>query len=143
MSRKFLIVFVAAFLLNILWEEAHSALYVSYHGGAITNFILFRAALFDAAVITLLAGPFFLWKSNSRKRCRSLTSTILFVGALTLFAIFLEKWALATGRWVYADAMPIIPFLDVGLTPAIQLGITGYFSLKISYLLNRKLDFCF
>ena len=140
MSRKFLIVFVAAFLLNILWEEAHSAFYVSYHGGAITNFILFRAALFDAAVITLFAFLCFyspLIKGALPSSAGGM-SIFIFVLALFIFAVLLEKWALGTGRWVYADAMPIIPFLDVGLTPALQLGMLGYISLKISNLLKTS-----
>lgn len=137
MRRKVLIIFVTAFILNLIWEQAHSALYISYQGGAITHLILLRAALFDAAVITLFACPFLLLKSDFN--ClRSPTSTALFIGLLTLFAILLEKWALATGRWVYADIMPLIPLLHIGLTPAIQLGTIGYLSLKISNWFSRK-----
>lgn len=138
MQRRIFLVFFWAFLLNLIWEHLHSALYVSYQGGAVTSTILLRAALFDAAVITLFACPFFLWELNSYKSCRSLTPTILFVGALTLFAILLEKWALATGRWVYADAMPLLPFVYVGLTPAIQLGLTGYLSITVLKRFSRK-----
>lgn len=132
--------FLAALAFNLVWEKMHSVLYLSYQGGVVTNFILLRAALFDAAAITLFACPLFLCELNSYKSCRSLTHTILFVGALTLFAIVLEKWALVTDRWAYTDAMPLLPFLHIGLTPAIQLGITGYFSLKISRMLNHRAD---
>ncbi|HEY4508119.1 MAG TPA: hypothetical protein VJJ55_00495 [Candidatus Paceibacterota bacterium] len=134
MSRKFLIVFVAAFLLNILWEEAHSALYVSYQGGAITNFILFRAALFDAAVIALFAYlcSYSPLSKGALPSSAGGMSIFIFVLALFIFAILLEKWALATGRWVYADAMPLVPLLNVGLTPAIQLGVSGYVSMRFS-----------
>ena len=34
--------------------------------------------------------------------------------------------------WQYGPNMPIVPILKVGLTPMIQLGILGYFSLKLS-----------
>lgn len=129
MALRSLGVFVSALALNLIWEEAHSVLYISYQGGAITHLILLHAALFDAAVITLFAYPVILWESNSYKSCRSLTPTILFVGVLTLFAVILEEWALATGRWVYADAMPLVPYLWVGLTPTLQLGVTGFFAL--------------
>lgn len=138
MSKRLPILFFLALFLNVLWEEAHSALYISYQGGEITNLILFRAAAFDAAVITLLACPFFLWESNSYSRSRSLTSATLFTGLLILFAVFLEKWALGSGRWMYTDAMPLLPFLHVGLTPAIQLGITGYLSITVSKRFSRQ-----
>lgn len=107
----------------------HSVLYASYMGGAITNAILFRAALFDAVVIAIFSYPFLRFERLKQKRW------VLYLG-LFIFAVILEKWALATGRWMYADTMPIIPFLNVGLTPAIQLGILGYIPLKISDFLK-------
>lgn len=129
MLRRGLIVFVGAFILNFFWEEAHSALYVSYRGEAITSLILFRAALFDATVITLF---YFLFSRLPER----LQKVWFLLAALTVFAIGLEEWALTTDRWAYTSTMPIIPFLAVGLTPAIQLGVLGYISLKISHCLK-------
>lgn len=137
MRREVLIIFVAAFILNLLWEELHSVFYVSYQGGAITHLILLHAALFDATVITVFSYLFLLWKPGFYN-CGSLVSTAAFAVSLILFAILLEKWALLTGRWVYADAMPLIPMLNVGLTPIIQLGILGYISIRASDWLSAK-----
>jgi len=130
MSRKLIVIFSVAFFLNLLWEHTHSALYISYQGGAITNLILFRATLFDAVVITIFSSFFLSTFLRGRKK----EGVIVFVFSLLLFAILLERFALVTGRWVYADAMPIIPLLNVGLTPVIQLGLLGYISLRISDL---------
>jgi hypothetical protein len=52
----------------------------------------------------------------------------------TLFAIGLEIFALQTGRWGYEDMMPIIPILNVGLSPTVQLGLLTYFSFKLTKL---------
>ena len=93
-----------------------------YQGEEITRFILFRAALFDAAFITALAAPFL---SLSWLRAR----LWLFIIPAVFFAVGLEWWALETGRWEYTAAMPLIPFLHVGLTPAIQLALTGLLAL--------------
>lgn len=125
MTRKTFITFVLAFLLNLIWEHLHSVLYVSYRGEAITTIILFRAALFDAVVITL----FYFFFSQLPEH---LHKTWFLPLVLTVFAVGLEEWALATGRWVYTGAMPIIPLLGVGLTPTIQLGLLGYISIRIS-----------
>ena len=125
MARRILIVLILAFVLNLIWEHLHSALYVSYQSGTITDLILFRAALFDAAVITIFSYPFFTFKRLKQRRW------ILYVGLL-IFAVVLEKWALMSGRWVYADAMPIIPLLAVGLTPSVQLGVLGYLSVWVA-----------
>ena len=123
--NKWLLVFLLAFGLNAAWEFWHSRFYVHYQNGPITKAILLRAALFDGAVITLalyLAQQFFdagqIWWA---------------AGGLLVFAILLEKWALATARWQYADTMPLIPLLSTGLTPTIQLAVTG----AIAYLLYR------
>jgi hypothetical protein len=142
---QLLVTFIIALILNFIWEELHSALYISYQGGAITTFILFRAALFDAAVITLFAYVFLSPFPPARGGvdtpadgvvgARGRMKVGVFVIALLALAVLLEKWALGTGRWVYADAMPIIPILHVGLTPAIQLGLTGFLAL---WLANRN-----
>lgn len=125
MARNLVRVFIIALVLNFVWEEAHSVLYVSYQGAEITHALLLRAALFDAAVITFFVW-FFLRFSFFRER------RWLFVLFLFIFAVLLEQFALATGRWVYAPAMPIIPFFKVGLTPAIQLALLGFLSLLIA-----------
>ncbi|HBV01582.1 MAG TPA: hypothetical protein DEF00_04340 [Candidatus Taylorbacteria bacterium] len=132
--NRLLLIFIGAFVLNLIWEHLHSVLYASYKGEAVTNLILLRAALFDAAVISFLSYPFLRSEALRRKRW------ILYL-ALVIFAVLLEKWALMTGRWAYTDAMPIIPFLDVGLTPAIQLGLLGYVSKRVSDLSETKATF--
>lgn len=119
--RKIIIIFTIAFLLNAVWETLHSVLYASYQDGAISSFILLRAALFDAIVISIFAFPFLLYEKLKNRRW-------LFALFLVAFAVGLEEWALATNRWVYTEFMPIIPFLGVGLTPVIQLGLLGYIS---------------
>ncbi len=121
--QKLGIIFLAALVLNFLWEHLHSTLYLSYKGTTITSPILLHAALFDAALITLFSFPFLRFEQLKQKRW------ILYI-TLIIFSILLEKWALASGRWVYADAMPLISLLNVGLTPTIQLWLTGYFTLK-------------
>jgi len=125
MTKKVLIIFIVSFVLNFIWENFHSLLYSNYMSGKITEFILFRATLGDAVMISVLSLPFLfvpLLKKHSW--------LIIVVGFILSVAI--EHYALLVGRWSYNDLMPIIPFLSVGVTPAIQLGLLGYISLKIS-----------
>ena len=56
--RKILLIFISAFVLNLIWENLHSFLYESYMGGKITEFILLRATLADAIMITVIILPF-------------------------------------------------------------------------------------
>lgn len=126
MSKRLVIIFISAFVLNVIWEHLHSVLYVSYQGREITNLILLKASLFDAVVITFIA--YLTLSLFGRGRVGEGVSVLV----LFIFAVILEKYALGTSRWVYTDVMPIIPLLNVGLTPAVQLGLLGYISLKIS-----------
>jgi hypothetical protein len=48
---------------------------------------------------------------------------ILIIGFVV--AVVNEWYGLNTKRWKYKTSMPIIPILNVGITPAIQLAILG------------------
>lgn len=123
MLKKIFLIFLLSFILNLIWENLHSYLYVGYMGGEITEFILLRASVADAVFITLISLPFVFIPSLKRK-----SRLIIFIGVL--LAVFIELWALNTERWAYNEYMPIIPILGVGLTPTIQLGLLGYFSYR-------------
>lgn len=124
-------VFLYSFALNFVWENLHSFLYANYQGGAITEFILLRATLSDAVYI-ILAALLILLFSGRR------IVVWISVFALLLLSIFIEKWALGTGRWAYNSFMPIIPLINTGLTPTIQLAILGYISFVLAGLTQGK-----
>src|SRR3990167_5963264 len=119
--KKVSLIFILSFFLNLIWENLHSFLYIGYMGGTITEFILLRASVADAIIITILSLPFIFVP-----RLKGKSWLIIFVGIL--IAIFVELYALNTGRWAYNEYMPIIPTLGAGLTPTIQLGLLGYLS---------------
>lgn len=118
------VIFVSAFVLNAVWENLHSLLYLNYKGAEITEIILLRAALADALMITAMSLPFIFFQSFKKQEW-----LILAIGFI--LAISIEWYGLGTNRWVYKHLMPIIPVVYVGLTPAIQLGLLGYLSLKL------------
>lgn len=122
--RALFAVFTISFIFNLLWEELHAPLYVSYQGQPITQLVLLHATLADAGFITLFAIFFF----NSHL-LRDRLWLIIPIGLA--IALGIEWWALQTHRWVYAAAMPLLPFSHIGLTPFIQLAITGYGTLLI------------
>ncbi|MDP4001725.1 MAG: hypothetical protein Q8P69_01620 [bacterium] len=130
--RKVFLIFLLSFILNVVWENLHSFLYVGYMGDKITEFILLRASVADAVIITLLSVPFMSVSSLKAK-----SWLIIFIGVLV--AIFIELYALNTGRWAYNEYMPIIPILGIGLTPTIQLGLLGYLSYR-SVMGKNKLN---
>lgn len=122
--KRIFFTFCIAFVLNVMWENLHVFLYDNYMGGRITEFILMRAAFTDAIIILVITLPFMFFRSF-----RKHSWAIMFIGLV--IAIGIEWYALATGRWAYNAYMPTIPFLSVGLTPTLQLGLLGYISFKI------------
>lgn len=127
--KKLLAIFAVSFALNFVWEHAHSVLYLSYQGGPLTEFILLRATLGDAVIITVFGALFIYFPKIGARRW--------LVWPLGLcVSIFIELLALHSGRWQYNSLMPIIPLLNIGLTPAVQLALTGWASLR--FVLWRK-----
>lgn len=122
--KRILLIFIIAFILNAIWENFHSLLYDNYMGNKITELILLRATLADAVIITIVILPFIFYPALKRQNW-------VIILVLFIISIGIEYYALGTGRWAYNTLMPIIPFLSVGLTPAIQLGLLGYISFKI------------
>ena len=122
--KKVGVVFILAFVLNVIWENLHAVLYTGYKGGEITQYILLRASLFDAIVITCIALPFLFLSFLKNKQW-----LILIIG--TGVAVINEWYGLGTGRWVYNALMPIVPLFKVGLTPMLQLGVLGYLTMLI------------
>ena len=126
-TSRIVVVFILALVLNFVWECLHSFLYLNYRGGPITFFILFRASVFDAILTTVLY-LLFLKVSFLKKRLWLVLLISFFV------AIAIEAYALQTGRWMYNNLMPIVPLINLGLTPLIQLPILTYLTFKIAYL---------
>ena len=124
LKNKLLFIFIVSFILNIVWENFHSIFYDNYMGGKITEFILFRAALADAIIIIIITLPFLLFLSFKKR-----SWAIIFIGFVV--SIGIEYYVLTTGMWEYNILMPIIPFLSIGLTPTIQLGLLGYISFQV------------
>lgn len=132
--KRIALVFISAFVLNVVWENLHSFLYANYKGGPITEFILMRASLFDAVIISVIAIPF-LHVPFLRRR----SWLLVIVG--TVIAIVNEWYGLGTARWAYNAYMPVIPLINTGLTPTLQLGVLGFLSFKFEeYATFRRRD---
>ena len=132
--RILLRVFLASWLLNLIWENLHVFLYEQYRGvfysqmGWVDKFlILLKASIFDATFITAVVFLIMLIPWLKGKESWSL------VVIAVLFSVSLELYALDTGRWAYNSLMPLIPMLDIGVSPVIQLGLTGYLATRFTF----------
>ena len=124
MKKAWLIlsIFTIGFLLNLIWENLHAPLFKGF-----TNFwdhfmICFWASLVDAATILLLYGLVVFWYKDLYwfRYMNWKTALVLIVAGGTI-AVGFEYWAFAINYWTYAEEMPVVPYLGIGLSPLLQM----------------------
>lgn len=110
------------FILHFIWENAHIGLYGGYEALPFSKHITLFATVGDVAYTLITVLLFALFKKNINWFIESKSRDYILLAVLGFFiALFVEYKALALGRWFYLPAMPIIPFLKVGLSPILQM----------------------
>lgn len=125
--KKFLFVlWMAAFGLNMLWELAQVFAFSSLaEASAFEIFILVTIASIADAFITLAAYLIaalirrerFWWKAVGA------VDYLIFAIVGAVSAALIETIALSRGTWTYGEYMPIVPLLEIGLLPFVQLTV--------------------
>jgi hypothetical protein len=117
--RVLLIWGLGGFLANVAWEMLQMPLYKDFEGGWGS---CLAAALGDVAILAGLyvfmacAAESWLWFRSLGYRRQ-----IALAAAGFLVAVVIELRALAEGSWIYAAAMPLVPFFGVGWVPILQM----------------------
>jgi hypothetical protein len=115
----FVYLFLSSFVTNLIWENLHAKLYIHHLNQVITERTLIVASLGDAIIITAVALAFMKISFLSERLWISIP---LFIA----ISIIIELHALSVHRWAYAESMPLIPYLNVGVSPTVQLAVTGF-----------------
>ena len=136
----FIALFVVAFVLNFVWESNHAVLLYQDHDIPSSEYLPMMwyvsvmdglSVLFLYAIVTLLLGDFF-WMNNTKKK-----GLALFVGLALLLAALIEyRGVYLQARWSYNELMPVM--FGVGLSPLVQLAITGVVALWVTRRLVLK-----
>lgn len=128
-------IFVLAFVFNFVWEHAHGFLYGVDHGAmnfSLYMWFFFLATLFDAGFTVVIYLAMAVLKNEYFWLKRANIIDYLLVAVLGLgMATLVELRALDAGRWSYNELMPIVPVLEVGLTPLVQLAVLSVISFYI------------
>jgi hypothetical protein len=120
-------VFIFGFLLNTWYELLHSTLYTHFTQPGYTYpelvYMLLESAAGDGFIsLNLLFAVTIFRRGEWRWALPWPRKNVLFVTILAIgIQIAVEVISLRSGAWAYNAAMPIIPVLDVGLTPTIQM----------------------
>lgn len=121
------------FGLNFLWEISQMFLYQK-HSDRLIDFVFvhIKASLGDVLIfIIIYIIGFFIFKNKKWFLLRKNSVYIFSAVCGFIIAVIIERYALSTGRWAYNDLMPMIPLLDVGLLPILQMILLPLFFTKI------------
>jgi len=123
MIDMLLTIFFVAFFLNLLYEVLHSGLYTTCLEASFKKYqyLMLKASLFDGLAISLI---YFIASLISQKY-----EIIIFILISLVFAYSWEIYSLKKKKWEYANTMPKI--FGAGITPTIQLALTGVISIYI------------
>lgn len=137
MKIKYLaILTIAAFLLHIVWENAQAPLYAGYQSFSLHFPICFTGTIGDV-VITLLVLAFLRLLKKDNLQTAADFMALAIIGFI--IAVFIEQNALLISKWNYAPVMPLIPYLQVGLAPILQMTILLPLSFYLAKLFKQKI----
>jgi len=135
-GKKIIFLSLIAFVLHIVWENAQAPLFQGYASFA-SHFPMCLVGTVGDVVITLVVYFIVALLKNDINWISTLNKKDFVILAVIGFfiAVGIEWRALLFGRWAYADVMPIIPYLKIGLVPILQM----IFLLPLSMYLTKKI----
>lgn len=116
-------IFIVAALVNAPWEVAQSGLYVGQDGGSIP---WWHCAFMSLGGGVLVLGIFFIgrivlgrleWFEHPGLK----GSATMLISGLAISVVTEWMMVYVAPRWGYTESMPLIPGLNVGLTPVAQM----------------------
>lgn len=133
LPKTLLIIAGISLVPNLIWENLQAPLYQGY-----SNFwqhfpICSIASLGDVLIILVLYFVLAIVNRNIfwiTKMSRADVAIVITLGASV--AVGIEKWALVVDRWQYSSAMPLIPYIEVGLLPVLQISLLPLLTYYIS-----------
>ena len=129
---------LTAFIPHLIWENAQAPLFAGYSSFGQHLPVCFLGTIGDVIFTGAVYLGIGLLKNDFAWIVRLNKKDILVLAAVGFFfALGIEWRALLFDRWSYANAMPIIPYLRVGLTPILQMMLLLPLSL---YLTKRLYD---
>lgn len=138
MQRKWLVpILLVAYPLNLLWENLHAFLYVEFRKSMQSPF-LSLCALADALItlfIYILVGLLLRdsgWVGTLNRR-----KIILALSVSVLSAVVLEKLPLSWSWWSYSSYMPVLPWVQIGLSPFLQISLLPLTTFLLVSLFSR------
>ena len=131
--RKMVVTIAAmAFMLNLIWEVAQGPLYEGFEYDLKHVSFCALASVADMLMVLILFFGFnLIFCSVSWITYLSPKRVLILVMVGTIGAIIAEMWHTSQSDWTYSEAMPMIPGVEVGLSPVLQFAVLPYLIFMI------------
>jgi hypothetical protein len=126
---------ITAFLTHLVWENAQARLFFAGYQSFFQHFPACLSGTIGDVVITFLVLGIVLLLKKEKPRTAADFLVLAVIGLVVAVAI--EQHALLVGTWGYMPAMPIVPILNIGLIPILQMALLLPFSF---YVAGRNKD---
>ena len=122
--RTLALLSIISFALHFVWEFSHAGLYAGYGSWSGDIPIYWLATLGD---VLYTLGAFALMSAIKQTydwmHSTAASDYLTLVALGFLIALFVEYKSIVLERWHYLPDMPIIPILNVGLSPVLEMSI--------------------
>lgn len=133
----YLLIFVS-FLLNLLWENSHGALYITDKQW-MQNLAYIPCSLGDIMLVLICYAGISIFLNNWNWGIEANTKQLVYLFLFSAFVAFVaEKIAIDMAWWQYNREMPQIPIFEIGLSPWLQIAITPTLSVISAKMLNKQ-----
>lgn len=132
---KYLVASIAilAFALNFAWEVVQGPLYEGYQYDWKHISMCALASIADMfMVLILLFGFGLIYKNVFWIEHLNVSGILVLVLVGGTGAILSEMWHTARGDWTYTESMPLLPWVEVGLSPVLQFMILPALTYSLS-----------
>jgi len=140
-KRFVFITLLLAFILNFAWEIIQGPLYKGFTYSISHVVFCGLASLADAIMVILIYFVLaIIYKDPLWIKHINLQRTLILILIGGIGAILAEMRHLSLGNWSYASSMPVLPFVNAGLSPVLQFMFLPVliFYLSFSQLENRR-----
>lgn len=134
-GKQIIYVSLIAFILHVIWENAQAPLFQGYSSFSQHFSVCFIGAVGDVVITLFVLAFIWLLKKDGPQTIADFLSLAV-IGFV--IAVAIEQHALLVGKWDYAPAMPLIPWLHVGLTPILQMTLLLPLSFYVAQLSDKK-----
>jgi hypothetical protein len=140
-ADKLISVFIVAVLLNYLWELGQAPLYLGgeeYNAGVFWH--CFVASLGDGIMLLLIVTVGWITLRKPAWFVRpGFRGYLVMITTGVVLAVVVEWVAVhGLGRWVYAEKMPTVPGLGIGLVPIAQMLILPPLIFRIATVIKAR-----